>query len=256
MPIPFGSPGVETAAPLAYSEGVAKRGMPITWLARVMSENPARIFGLYPRKGSLQVGTDADLTIIDPQDSMVVRAKDHHGNTGFSLFEGWELSGKPWMSLVRGQVLLDRGRLAQKPGFGKVPGVRQPAGSPGRPGTLNGGESLAVLQSLAYSSRNDTYNQLSQRQLSQRRKKMSDLSFDDVSSLAKAAGVELSQEDLVEVTHRLERDHRGGGAVLASRAPHHRGGAVSPVGRTRRGVGEWVFAFGELVSIPPKRNSR
>jgi dihydropyrimidinase len=132
-PIPFGSPGVETAAPLAYSEGVAKRGMPITWLARCMSENPARIFGLYPRKGSLQVGTDADLTIIDPQDSMVVRAKDHHGNTGFSLFEGWELRGKPWMSLVRGQILLDRGRLAQKPGFGKFlecDSPRAPLGGP------------------------------------------------------------------------------------------------------------------------------
>ena len=132
-PIPFGSPGVETAAPLAYSEGVAKRGLPITWLARCMSENPARIFGLYPRKGSLQVGTDADLTIIDPQDSMIVRAKDHHGNTGFSLFEGWELSGKPWMSLVRGQVLLDRGRLEQKPGFGKFldcGSPRAPLGGP------------------------------------------------------------------------------------------------------------------------------
>ena len=145
-PIPFGSPGVETAAPLAYSEGVAKRGMPITWLARVMSENPARIFGLYPRKGSLQVGTDADLTIIDPQDSMVVRAKDHHGNTGFSLFEGWELRGKPWMSLVRGQVLLDRGRLAQKPGLREIPGVRQPAGAAGRPGALNDDGRLELLQ--------------------------------------------------------------------------------------------------------------
>ena len=49
--VPFGSPGVETIVSLMYSEGVVKRGLPIWWLARVMSENPARIFGLYPRKG-------------------------------------------------------------------------------------------------------------------------------------------------------------------------------------------------------------
>jgi len=64
--VPFGSPGVETIVSLMYSEGVVKRGLPIWWLARVMAENPARIFGLYPRKGVIQVGSDADLLIIDP----------------------------------------------------------------------------------------------------------------------------------------------------------------------------------------------
>jgi len=55
--VPFGSPGLETIVSLTYSEGVVKRGLPIWWLARVMSENPARIFGLYPRKGVIQVGS-------------------------------------------------------------------------------------------------------------------------------------------------------------------------------------------------------
>ena len=132
-PVPFGSPGIETLAPLAYSEGVAKRGLPITWLARCMSENPARIFGLYPQKGSLQVGTDADITIINPDDDMVISVKDHHGNSGFTLYEGWNVTGKPWMSLLRGQVLLNQGKLEQKPGYGHFlnsGSPRSPLGGP------------------------------------------------------------------------------------------------------------------------------
>jgi dihydroorotase-like cyclic amidohydrolase len=62
--VPFGSPGVETIVPLMYSEGVVKRGLPIWWLARALSENPARIYGLYPRKEVIQVGSDADLLIL------------------------------------------------------------------------------------------------------------------------------------------------------------------------------------------------
>ena len=117
--VPFGSPGVETIVSLMYSEGVVKRQLPIWWLARVMSENPARIFGLYPRKGVIQVGSDADLLIWDPQGDRVVTAQDHQSNAGYSLFEGWQVSGRPWMSLLRGQVLLNQGTLEQKPGYGK-----------------------------------------------------------------------------------------------------------------------------------------
>ena len=117
--VPFGSPGVETIVSLMYSEGVVKRQLPIWWLARVMSENPARIFGLYPRKGVIQVGSDADLLIWDPQGDRVVTAKDHQSNAGYSLFEGWQVSGRPWMTLLRGQVLLNQGILEQKPGYGE-----------------------------------------------------------------------------------------------------------------------------------------
>ncbi len=129
--VPFGSPGVETLAPLAYSEGVIKRGFPPSWLARVMSENPARIFGLYPRKGTIQVGSDADLSIFDPNGKMTVRSAEHHGNSGFSLFEGWEVTGGPWMTLLRGQVLFNQGTLERKAGYGQfmdAEGPRSPLG--------------------------------------------------------------------------------------------------------------------------------
>ena len=132
-PVPFGSPGIETVVPLAYSEGVVNRGFPISWLARVMAENPARIFGLYPRKGTIQVGSDADLLILDPQPEWTINAQDHHSNAGYSLFEGWRMHGKPWMTLLRGQVLLNNGALEQKPGYGRfleTAGPLPPLGGP------------------------------------------------------------------------------------------------------------------------------
>jgi dihydropyrimidinase len=124
--IPFGSPGIETLVPLMYSEGVVKRGFPIWWMARALAENPARIFGLYPRKGTIRVGSDADLLILDPTPTRTIRAAEHYSKTGYSLFEGWEVHGKPWMTLLRGRVLLNQGRLEQQPGYGQF----LPAGSP------------------------------------------------------------------------------------------------------------------------------
>jgi dihydropyrimidinase len=117
--IPFGAPGLETLMPLAFSEGVVKRGLPIAWLARVMAENPARIFGLYPKKGVIRPGADADLLIVDPEPDGTIRVADHHGMAGWTLFEGWKVRGRPWMTLLRGRVLLNQGRLEQEPGYGR-----------------------------------------------------------------------------------------------------------------------------------------
>jgi dihydropyrimidinase len=118
-PIPFGTASVETMVPLMWSEGVAKRGLPPTWMARVLAENPARIFGLYPRKGTIRPGADADLLLIDPDVEWTIRAADHHGIAGSTCWEGWQGRGRPWMTLLRGRVLLDQGRLWQTPGYGR-----------------------------------------------------------------------------------------------------------------------------------------
>jgi dihydropyrimidinase len=117
--IPFGSPGLETLVPLMYSEGVVKRGFGIAWMARALAENPARIFGLYPRKGTIRVGSDADLLLLDPTPTRTIRAAEHVSKTGYTLFEGWEVHGKPWMTLLRGRVLLNQGKLEQQPGYGQ-----------------------------------------------------------------------------------------------------------------------------------------
>jgi len=118
-PIPFGSPSVETLVPLVYSAGVVGRGLPLPWMARVLAENPARIFGLYPRKGAIQVGADADLLLVDPAAEWTIRVADHHGMAGWTLYEGWPVRGRPWMTLRRGRVLLNEGRLDQAAGSGR-----------------------------------------------------------------------------------------------------------------------------------------
>jgi len=131
-PIPFGAPSLETLVPLAYSEGVVKRGLPITWLARVLAENPARIFGLYPKKGVIRPGADADLTIWDPNPEWTIQQSQHLSVAGFTPYEGWAVRGRAWMTLVRGQVVLTpRGELEQKPGYGRYlacAGPRPPLG--------------------------------------------------------------------------------------------------------------------------------
>ena len=133
--IPYGAPSVETMVPLMYSEGVVKRGLPITWMARVLSENPARLFGLFPRKGVIQAGSDADILIIDPNREKTIRGEEQHVTAGYTLYEDWKISGWPVMSLLRGRVLLNDGKLELTPGAGAylarkgpLPPIAGPAG--------------------------------------------------------------------------------------------------------------------------------
>ncbi len=116
---PFGAPGVETTLPVLYSEGVATGRITPERLVQITSENPARVLGLYPRKGTLQVGSDADLAVIDPEGETLVRGKDQHTNSDYSLLEGRTLKGRIEMSMVRGEVVVRRGVLEQKLGYGQ-----------------------------------------------------------------------------------------------------------------------------------------
>ena len=125
-PIPFGAPSVETLVRLVYSEGVVKRSFPLTWMARVLSENPARMFGLYPRKGAIRPGSDADLLIYDPSYEGTLTAKDLLSNAGYTPYEGWGIKGRPWMTFLRGQVLLQDGEVQRDRGYGQF----LPAGKP------------------------------------------------------------------------------------------------------------------------------
>jgi len=115
---PFGAPGIETLLPALYSEGVVKGRISLDRLAQVTSEFPARVLGLHPRKGNLHLGADADLVVIDPKGKIVVRGKDQHTNSDYSLLEGWTLQGKIEMTLVRGEIAMRDGVLEKKPGFG------------------------------------------------------------------------------------------------------------------------------------------
>lgn len=116
---PFGAPGTETLLPLLYSEGVLRRGLPLRWLARVLSETPSKLFGLYPRKGVIAVGSDADLVVLDPSGTGTIRAASMHTASDYTLFEGFGLQGRLVLSMARGHVLLAEGRLQVDAGHGQ-----------------------------------------------------------------------------------------------------------------------------------------
>jgi dihydropyrimidinase len=112
----FGIPGTETMFSLLYEEGVYKRRIDFPKLVKVLSENPAKIFGLYPKKGTLQIGSDADLVIFDPKSSYMIEESNQHGNSDFTVYEGWKCHGKPVLSMQRGRVVLKNGSLYGEPG--------------------------------------------------------------------------------------------------------------------------------------------
>jgi dihydropyrimidinase len=102
--------GAEARMGIGYSEGVVKRGMTLERFADVTATNAARIFGLYPRKGAIAAGSDADLVFIDPSVRKTLVKDDFHV-TDYSPWEGWTVSGWPVTTILRGAVIADRGRL-------------------------------------------------------------------------------------------------------------------------------------------------
>ena len=108
--IPGGLPGVETRGELLYTYGVTTRKISLATMCRVLSENPAKLYGMFPRKGVLQDGADADIVVYDPQADHVLRAEDMASLAGYSPYEGFAIRGG-----IR-QVWL-RGRLAVEDGF-------------------------------------------------------------------------------------------------------------------------------------------
>lgn len=119
LDLPYGLPGVETLIPLLYSEGVEKGRLSVNDLVRVSSENCARNFDLYPRKGNISVGADADLIVFDPERKWIIRADDLNMNTDFSPFEGMEIKGKVEHTLSRGEIIVKNGKFCGHAGRGK-----------------------------------------------------------------------------------------------------------------------------------------
>jgi D-hydantoinase len=113
---PFGAPSIETMLPLLHNEGVVRRGLGLEWLAWVSSEGPARMHGLYPRKGTIQVGADADLVVIDPGRTVTVDPADLHSNADYTPYKGRTVRGWPVMTIADGEVLVRDGQLTRGPG--------------------------------------------------------------------------------------------------------------------------------------------
>jgi dihydropyrimidinase len=117
--IPNGPPGIEERLKLLHEFGVRAGRFDLNRLVQLFATNPAKIFGLYPRKGTIAVGSDGDLVIFDPEKRATISVETHHSSCDYNLFEGTEVTGVPETVLVRGQVIVDNGELVGQPGAGQ-----------------------------------------------------------------------------------------------------------------------------------------
>ena len=114
--VPYGVPGLETEMRVIYSEGVTKGRISLQTFVAAFSTNPARIFGLYPRKGTIAVGSDADFVLFDPARQSVVDERRLHSRAGYDPFHGFHLAGAPVMTVSRGEIVARDGQLAEPGG--------------------------------------------------------------------------------------------------------------------------------------------
>lgn len=118
--IPGGVSNVETLLGMLYSEGVGKGRLSLSQFVAVTATNPAKLFGMWPRKGTITVGADADITLIDPARSMRIASERMQSRSDFDPYEGFEAVGWPVMTLVRGRVVVADGQLVGEPGYGEL----------------------------------------------------------------------------------------------------------------------------------------
>lgn len=116
---PYGSPQAETMLTVAYDEGVNRRKIKLTRLVQLLSEMPAKIFGLYPKKGVIQKGADGDLVIFDPTRLHQIRHQTQHSKAPYTLYEGRRCRGKPVLVIQRGRILIENGEMKGEPGQGE-----------------------------------------------------------------------------------------------------------------------------------------
>ncbi|GAB3988702.1 dihydropyrimidinase [Spirosoma daeguense] len=117
--IPNGHPAIENRMELLYSEGVHNGKITLNKYVEVACTNPAKIFGMFPRKGTIAVGSDADIVLFDPNETHTLSAKTHHMNVDYSGYEGRELTGKVKTVLLRGKVAIDDNNCLVDRGYGQ-----------------------------------------------------------------------------------------------------------------------------------------
>jgi dihydropyrimidinase len=117
--IPNGGPGIENRLQMIHHFGVRTRRISLNRMVELLATNPAKLFGLYPRKGTLAVGSDADIVVFDPEKTVTISAKTHHSKVDYNLFEGTEVQGSPDVVLLRGNILVKGDTLVAKPGIGQ-----------------------------------------------------------------------------------------------------------------------------------------
>jgi len=118
--IPPGVSNLETLLPMLYSEGVRTGRITLSRLVELLASSAARIAGMYPRKGALAIGSDADVVVFDPDARRTIRATDLHSACDYDPYEGWDVTGWPEIVLSRGEVVFERDSLVAKPGRGEL----------------------------------------------------------------------------------------------------------------------------------------
>src|SRR3954449_10951586 len=123
--IPNGGPGLEDRLKMIHHFGVNEGRITLNRMVELLATNPAKLFGLYPKKGTVAVGSDADLVIFDPERKHTITAAGQHSKTDYNLYEGIEVTGTPEIVLLRGNVLVENDALVASPGIGRyVPRAR------------------------------------------------------------------------------------------------------------------------------------
>jgi dihydropyrimidinase len=117
--IPNGGPGLEDRLKMIHHFGVNEGRITLNRMVELLATNPAKLFGLYPRKGSVAVGSDADLVIFDPNRQVTISASTHHSKADYSLYEGTTVTGAPDVVLLRGNILVENDELVASPGIGQ-----------------------------------------------------------------------------------------------------------------------------------------
>jgi dihydropyrimidinase len=117
--IPNGGPGLENRLQMIHHFGVSEGRISLNRMVELLCTNPAKLFGLYPRKGTLAVGSDADIVVFDPTKKVTISASTHHSRSDYNLYEGTEVVGSPETVLLRGNVIVENDTLLAKPGSGQ-----------------------------------------------------------------------------------------------------------------------------------------
>lgn len=109
----------EMILPVMLSEGVNKGRITLEKVVEVCSTNPARVFGIYPQKGALAVGSDADIVLIDLNKKVKVNWDMLHSRCDWNIYDGWEFTGWPVMTILRGRVVVEEGKVKAEKGTGR-----------------------------------------------------------------------------------------------------------------------------------------
>jgi len=117
--IPNGVPGIEDRMMILYSEGVRKKKISLNRWVELTATNPAKLFGLYPKKGTVAVGADADIVLWNPREKKTISAKKHHMNVDYNLYEGKTVTGVPAKVFSRGELIVDGKKWLGENGRGK-----------------------------------------------------------------------------------------------------------------------------------------